>query len=63
MELKDLITEMQAKGQITIEQVRPSDLLTEDKDWWAVRAYVIAIDKDRMFAEYPLRSAIEKRGN
>ena len=63
MELKDLITAMQKNGLITIEQVHPSDLLTEDKDWWAVRAYVIATDKNRQFSMLPLRSAIEKRNN
>ena len=62
MELKDLITEKQAKGAISIEQAKYKPLANEP-EWWTVRAFVIASDKDRQFAEYPLDYTIKKRNN
>lgn len=79
MELSKLITEMQAKGFVNIKRFKLTgqskyvadfvsimaitEIQTDDKDWWTLRAFIIATDRDRMFAEYPLGLATRKRNN
>ncbi len=40
-----------------------NDLLKQTRDWWAVRAWVIALDRDRMVGPVSLSTRIFLRRN